>query len=84
VLSGYVLISVSTKCGEWVVYPERVTYSDLLMEFRAKDDQRGQWWDKKLTDWRADLKPRLNTCYDCTMLLLTPGGCLHGSQLVLS
>jgi len=26
VLSDGVLISVSTKCGEWVVYPEKVTY----------------------------------------------------------
>ena len=31
VFSDGVLISVSTKCGEWVVYPERVTYVQVCV-----------------------------------------------------
>jgi len=32
VLSGGVLISVSIKCGEWVVYPERVAYTCIICQ----------------------------------------------------
>ena len=44
VFSDGVLISVSTKCGEWVVYPERVTYNMLGPTWKYSQSVRLQWW----------------------------------------
>ena len=58
VLSDGVLISVSTKCGEWVVYPERVTYRSGTFFL----------YSCKAAIWIQETSPRLSDV-ECSVVL---------------
>ena len=86
-LSDGVLISVLTKCGEWVVYPETVTYHKFveLYKSRAKGQDKYSyffldWLKYMLTFATTEFETDLNLAYSFSSV--STCSCCRGYNVV--